>query len=106
MKKIFQQFLDNIISMLATAIERKIERTSIKVVQHTPTDEIIRVFENTVMRQGYNTIIHHHKCDGYSISVENNGSSVYKLANCRTLRALYEQTLSDLIEQALATNAE
>jgi hypothetical protein len=106
MKKILQQFLDNIISMLATAIEKKIERTSIKVVQHTSMDEIIRVFENTVLYQGYNTIIHHHKCDGYSISVEKDGASIYKLTNCRTIRALYEQTLSDLVEQALTTKAE
>jgi hypothetical protein len=106
MKRIFQQFLDNIISMLAMAIEKKIEKTNIKVIRHTPTDEIIRVFENTVMRNGYNTIIHHHQCDGYSISLESDGTSIYKLSNCRTLRSLYEQTLSDLIEKALVIKTE
>lgn len=98
MKKILQQFLDSIIEMLASAIEKKIEKTRIRVIEHKSIDELIRVFENTVLRQGYTTTITHHQCLGYSLSIKDSEVVVYEITAVRTQKALYEQTLSDIID--------
>lgn len=100
MKKILQQFLDSIVQTLASSIEKKIEKTNIRVIEHKSIDELIRVFENTVMRQGHTTIINHHQCLGYSLTIKEEDTIIYEITAVRTQRAMYEQALSDIVERA------
>ncbi len=102
MKKIFQQFLSDVVRMLAEAIQQQADKTKFKVIEQKTIDELLRVFHHTIVKKDCKTtIVYESSCTGYSVLIERGDKTFLKLDGLRDIRAVCEASLDALMDKAL-----
>ena len=101
---LLQMFLDRIADSIADGISKGIDRRisdtkiTVRVRDVKSIDELVNVVENTCFVEGRTVKISYNRCPGYSVQVfDIEGQLIHKIDNCRTMKILYEELLTEMV---------